>query len=114
LGDKIYQQVASSDNRFQGARKPLFDGALSPISGFFDDVKSIAPDCKFVIILDEFDFVPVDLYRRGATGETFFATIRSLSQKGFIGFVLVGGERMRYLFNCQGQSLNKFQMIRVD
>ena len=35
-------------------------------------------------------------------------------KRGPIGFILVGGERMRYAFDCQGQALNKFQMIRVD
>jgi hypothetical protein len=114
LGAKICRQIASSDRRFETVPKPSFDGALSPLSDYFDDVLSIAPDLRIIIVLDEFDSVPVELYRRGPTGETFFSTIRSLSQKGQIGFVLVGGERMRYAFDCQGQALNKFQMIRVD
>ena len=114
LGNKICRQIASSDRRFEVLPKPSFDGALSPLSDYCDDVLAIAPDLRIIIILDEFDSVPVELYRRGPTGETFFSTIRSLSQKGRIGFILVGGERMRYAFDCQGQALNKFQMIRVD
>jgi hypothetical protein len=114
LGTKICRQIAAKDKRFQYVTKPSFEGALSPLSDFVDDIFAIAPELRFIIILDEFDTVPLDLYRRGAAGEAFFATIRSLSHKPNIGFVLVGGERMRYLFDCQGQALNKFQMIRVD
>lgn len=114
LGAKICRQMAATDPRFQALPKPSFDGALSPLSDHFDDVLAVSPDLRIVIVLDEFDSIPVELYRRGPTGETFFATIRSLSQKGQIGFILVGGERMRYAFDCQGQALNKFQMIRVD
>ena len=114
LGTKIGRQIGSADSRFQGVQKPSFDGALSPLSDYCDDVLAISPDLRIIIVLDEFDSVPVELYRRGPTGETFFSTIRSLSQKGRIGFILVGGERMRYAFDCQGQALNKFQMIRVD
>jgi AAA domain len=114
LGAKICRQIASSDPRFQGVSKPSFNGALSPLSDYVDDVLAISPALRIIVILDEFDSVPVELYRRGPTGETFFSTIRSLSQKGQTGFILVGGERMRYVFDCQGQALNKFQMIRVD
>ncbi len=114
LGSKICRQVILADNRLKNSKPPLFEGALSPLSDFFDEVEAIAPELRFIIILDELDSVPIDLYRRGASGEAFFATIRSLSHKLGIGFVLVGGERMRYLFDCQGQALNKFQMIRVD
>lgn len=114
LGSKICRQLASSQARFKDVPKPSFDGALSALSDYCDDVLAIAPDLRIIIVLDEFDSVPAELYRRGPTGEAFFATIRSLSQKGSIGFILVGGERMRYAFDCQGQALNKFQMIRVD
>lgn len=114
LGTKICKRLALLDRRYGNIEIPRFDGALSPLSDFFDEVSALTPEVRILIMLDEFDLVPVELYRRGATGETFFATIRSLSQKGFIGFILVGGERMRYLFDCQGQALNKFQLIRVD
>jgi hypothetical protein len=114
LGTKICKQIALSDARFKNVPKPIFDGALSPLSDYCDEVLAISSDLRIVILLDEFDSVPSELYRRGSTGETFFATIRSLSQKGPIGFILIGGERMRYAFDCQGQALNKFQMIRVD
>lgn len=114
LGTKICKQIAFADTRFANVQRPTFDGALSPLTDFVDEIFHIVPDTRVVIILDEFDTVPVDLYRRGPTGEAFFATIRSLSQKGRIGFVLVGGERMRYLTDCQGQALNKFQIIKVD
>ena len=114
LGAKLCRQVRTANQRLRSLERPHFDGALSPISDFFDDALEIVPGLKVLIILDEFDLVPVELYRRGPTGDAFFATIRSLSQKGNMGFVLVGGERMRYLFDCQGQALNKFQMISVD
>lgn len=114
LGSKICRQVTASDQRLRHLTPPDFRGALSTLSDFFEDALAIAPDLRVIIILDEFDSVPLELYKRGPTGDAFFSTIRSLSHKGFIGFVLVGGERMRYVFDCQGQALNKFQMIKVD
>ena len=38
LGTKICRQIANSDLRFQGVQKPSFDGALSPLSDYCDDV----------------------------------------------------------------------------
>ena len=54
LGAKICRQIASGDRRFETVPKPSFDGALSPLSDYCDDVLSIAPDLRIIIVLDEF------------------------------------------------------------
>jgi len=114
LGKTLVRKIISSDNRFANINIPEFEGALSPISEFLDSVSTIAPEVKILFILDEFDELPIDLYKRGPLGDAFFLTLRSISGKPSFGFILVGGEKMEYIISCQGDALNKFQSIRVD
>jgi hypothetical protein len=69
---------------------------------------------RILFILDEFDEIPVELYRRGPLGDSFFLTLRTVSGKPWVGFMLVGGERIDFIKNCQGDTLNKFREILVD
>ncbi|HEV2963575.1 MAG TPA: hypothetical protein VG649_17240 [Candidatus Angelobacter sp.] len=114
LGSRLCKQIKQSDKRFGGLQIPDFDGALTPICDFLDDASAIAPGLRIVFILDEFDKVPVDIFKRGLIGDAFFSTIRSISHMPNVGFILVGGERMQFVFDCQGEALNKFQMVRID
>jgi AAA+ ATPase superfamily predicted ATPase len=114
LGDRIWNEVRFSDQRLTHLPKPQFDGALSAITPVFSQISQIAPDKKFVFILDEFDELPPELYKRGEIGDAFFLTVRSISNKANFGFILVGGEKMRFVLSCQGDTLNKFQSIPVD
>ena len=114
LGTRLCRQIRQSDKRFVGIQIPQFDGALTPLFDFLDDIHSIAPELRIIFILDEFDKVPVDIFKRGLIGDAFFSTIRSISHMPHVGFILVGGERMQFVFDCQGEALNKFQMIRID
>ena len=75
----------------------------------------VAPELKFVVVLDEFDAMPhPELYEHGPIGTAFFETLRSLGSKPNIGFVLVGGERMRFVISIHGQALNRFQLVPID
>lgn len=114
LGERLCKQMISADRRLGHIKIPSFDGALSPIVDFLADVQAAIPGYRILFILDEFDELPLDLYRRGEIGDAFFLTLRSISGKLFYGFVLVGGEKMEYLLNSQGVALNKFKPIRID
>lgn len=85
-----------------------FDGTLSPLSRIADLISKHSPELRFVVILDEFDEIPQELYRLGSLAETFFANLRTLSAKKNLAFMLVGGESMPFIVSAQGDQLNKF------
>ena len=105
LGRKLCRAIKRSSPRFAGLEVPVFEGALSPIIDFLEDAKALAPECRMLFILDEFDDLPLDLYRRGLVGDAFFRTIRSISNKESFGFILIGSENMDYVLSCQGDTL---------
>jgi hypothetical protein len=114
LGRRLCREIKDSDVRFASIQVPEFRDALSPVSDFLADVLRIEAKFRAMFILDEFDELPLDLYRRGPVGDSFFLTIRSVSGRPNFGFVLVGGEKMELILSGQGDALNKFQALRVD
>jgi hypothetical protein len=114
LGRRICQRVIDEDARFKAIDIPEFDGALSPLSEFLDNIHRIAPDFKVLIVLDEFDELPLELYKRGDVGDSFFLALRTISNKSASAFILVGGERLELVLSRQGDRLNKFLSYRVD
>lgn len=115
LGSSLARAISRLDERLAHAPIPEFEEAISPLADYVDDqFRRLLPDKRLVIILDEFDELPVDLYAQGAFGNSFFLSLRSLSSRQFLGFVLVGGEKMRYILDRQGTQLNKWNIISVD
>ncbi len=114
IGAKLCEKVKKSDERLADLPMPDFDGALYPLGDFLESVHDIIPDLRILFILDEFDEIPVELYRRGPLADAFFLTLRTISGKPSFGFVLVGGERMDFIKSCQGDIFNKFREIQVD
>lgn len=114
LGTLICREIAASDQRLSTLAIPQFKEALSPLTTFLRQVERTAPDFRMLFILDEFDELPISLYRRGEIGDALFLTVRSISAKPQFGFVLIGGEKMEYLISCQGDALNKFDAHLVD
>jgi hypothetical protein len=115
LGELLADGVRQSDPRLGSLAMPDFDGGISPLTEFFAQSGRIAPELKFVIVLDEFDAMPHgEIYDHGPVGTAFFQTLRSLGSKSNLCFILVGGERMRYIIAVHGQALNKFRLIPVD
>ena len=114
LGHRLCKELTSREPRIAHLSHPVFDDALSPLAEFLDDAIRIAPDRRIVFILDEFDELPLDLYSRGALGDSFFLTLRSISSRPSIGFVLVGSEKMTHVMDCQGDKLNKWNVVPVD
>jgi hypothetical protein len=112
LGDAILREIAAQD--FSGrASSIFFDGSLAPLTPYMKTLHKFRPDMRFVMIFDEFDDVPSELYHYTPIANTFFQNLRSLSSEGYIGFVLVGGENM-LLIQQSTDKLNKFDTVRVD
>jgi len=114
LGQLLCRQLSLGDARLRSLAVPSFSDALTPFVDFADDVLRTVPDRGIVIILDEFDELPLALYMRGPVGDAFFLTLRAISSRSRISFVLIGGEKMTHILDCQGDQLNKWGVIRVD
>lgn len=113
MGDEIASELGAADPRFSQIEAPKFESTLAPLKQFVGRMRLSAPKARVVVVIDEFDELPTDLFRRGAIGDAFFLALRSLAGLEHIGFVLVGGEKMEAIVDAQGDQLNKFEPIRV-
>lgn len=113
MGEAMCRAVRSAQPRFGGVPVPVFDDALAPLTGFLDDVLIVAPDLRILFIVDEFDELPTEIYRKGDVANALFQTLRSISGKPNFGFILVGGENLLYVINEQGMRLNKFTSVSL-
>jgi len=114
LGGMIAEQVRASDLRLTGVDVAGFGAGLSPLTEFFVEAARLAPELRFILILDEFDAMPhAELYDHGPIATAFVQTLRSLGSKPNVGIVLIGGERMRFVIATHGQALNRFQLVPV-
>lgn len=114
IGTKLCEQIKQSDARLADLPIPNFDSGLFPLTDFLASVRMALPHVRILFILDEFDEIPIELFRRSPLADAFFQTLRTISGKSPFGFVLVGGERMASIKSCQGDTLNKFREISVD
>ncbi|MDN5114013.1 phosphoribosyltransferase-like protein [Aliarcobacter butzleri] len=114
LGKKICKQILKSNQKLSHLYIPNFNGSLQPLVDFLDDVTDILSDIKVVFMLDEFDEISSNLYKRNEIGNAFFLTIRSISNKPDYSFILIGGEKINFIISIQGEQLNKFKSHRVD
>ena len=114
LGRKICTLLLQRKSLLSGLPVPNFDGALSPLDDFLSSVLERDPDLRLVIVLDEFDALPPQLYRKGEISHALFMTLRSLSARDPVGFILVVGETMSEILSTQGEILNKFRPLRID
>ncbi|MDQ3691540.1 MAG: hypothetical protein M3406_16215 [Chloroflexota bacterium] len=114
LGRKLCNEIRSLHPALAFLEVPPFGGSLVPLADFISQAKKLSADLRLLFILDEFDELPIDLYKRSEIADAFFLTLRSLSAKADQGFILVGGEKMEYILSSQGDALNKFQLVRVD
>jgi hypothetical protein len=114
LGRILCDEVRASNADATEVPLPTFTDALAPLSEYLRTIAKLSPNFRAVFILDEFDELPLDLYRRSTVGDAFFLTLRTISGKAQFGFILVGGEKMELILSAQGENLNKFDAIRVD
>ena len=114
LGRKLVYRIRRSRKEFVEVPAPTFRESLAPLSDFLDECLTTVSGVRIVIILDEFDQLPYELYQPGSLGDAFFVTLRSLTSRPMVSFILVGAERMAHIKECQGQQLNKWKSVRVD
>lgn len=114
LGNKICKEINWYEPKTKNICIPVFNDSLSPLTDYLTEVSRLVEDIRIVIILDEFDELPLDLYIRGVLGDAFFLTLRSLCNRPNIGFVLVGSEKMSQIMDYQGEKLNKWKVCSVD
>ena len=94
---------------------PDFAKGIAPLSTFVDYILDTDNDSlRILIILDEFDDLPIEFLRRTNLAVALFQPIRQISSKSRCGFLLVGGENMEQLMVLQGDRLNKFEAVRID
>jgi hypothetical protein len=113
LGKRICKEIINCDRKLEMIKIPDFDGDLSSLSEFLEDAFRKSGS-KFIIILDEFDELHIDLFKKGPVANSFFLTIRSISNQEPFGFILVGGEKMEFVNSQMGDKLNKFNPLRID
>jgi hypothetical protein len=115
LGNKICKHLKREYRKeLTDIEIPKFNDSIQPLVDFLDDVSYELKDKKIVFIFDEFDEISSELYKRSSIGDAFFLTIRSLSNKPYYSFILVGGEKIDFIISIQGEQLNKFDSCRVD
>lgn len=107
LGLRIAEFLGSHIPSYE-VEKTSFSGSLAPLSRICDALLTASPTQKFVVIIDEFDEIPPELYKSGPLAETFFSNLRTLAAKKNLAFMLVGGENMPFIVGAQGDQLNKF------
>lgn len=114
LGRSLCEELGECDRRLGGAEIPEFADTLAPFKGFVGQLRTRVPKLRVLVVLDEFDELPVELYRRGPVGDALFLSMRTLAGLEHIGFVLVGGEKIGPIVDAQGDVLNKFQSYSVS
>ncbi len=114
LAKRICNQIRLSDERLSKLTVPEINHSFGAIYDFLTEVISILKDHRILIIIDEFDQLPLELYRRGDIGDSFFMALKNLSTESKISFILVGGERMAFIKNVQAIHLNLFKTFSLD
>jgi hypothetical protein len=113
LCQRLIDRIRDQREELSGLTVDEPDGTLTPLNDFIHAALAKLPGMRVVLVIDEFDDIPLELYRRGDLASSFFLALRSISGKPEVGFVLVGGQNMGYVLSCQGQALNKFATIEV-
>jgi hypothetical protein len=114
LGEALCEAIAASDPRLNDLTVPTFDRSLTPFGKFLGEARTRIPKLRLLLLLDEFDELPVTLYRPGDVGNALFLTLRAIGGRPYVGIVLVGGEKMEPVVAAQGEALNKFNPQRID
>lgn len=117
LGKKIIKNIKLKINNptIGKIEHDDFSGSLHPLVSFIEDIMTICNSVKIVIVLDEFDEIPSQLYPYTEAGDSFFHSLRSLSgasSEGRLSLMLVGGENMSVIMQTTDK-LNKFDAHNV-
>jgi hypothetical protein len=113
LGNTLCERLSRID-AFSAIPLPVFTDSLAPLADYIDRALKCDQRAAVLVILDEFDELPLDLYKRGPVGDAFFLTLRSLTGRARVSVILVGAERIRPILTAQGDKLNKWVPVQLD
>ncbi len=113
MGEVLAEAIIDRVPHLNDTPIPDFTSGLSPLSRLVDQAL-VQGDLRILFILDEFDELPPELFRRTDLATALFQPLRQISNKRGCGFLLVGGESMQQIVNSQGDRLNKFTPIELD
>ncbi|MBL4874787.1 MAG: ATP-binding protein [Rhodobacteraceae bacterium] len=113
LGEQIEEFILGELPDGISISKGNYDGSLSHLIKLSAAAKAVNGDHRFVIIIDEFDEMPQELYLQGNLADTVFGNIRALNTTSNVCLLLVGGENMPFVMDRQGQKLNKFSRVNL-
>lgn len=114
LGLKLATRIVNTCDLQQEIEIPDFTDSLAPLAEVVDRILEWDPDVNFLFVIDEFDELPHDTYRRDGPGDALFVPMRSLAQKPNVGWLLVGGEQMPFIRDEQAARLNTFRELSVS
>ncbi|RWJ05665.1 ATP-binding protein [Mesorhizobium sp.] len=113
LGEQIEEFITGELPGNAALPQGSYDGSLSSLMKLSAAARAIDPDWRFVVIIDEFDEMPQDLYLQGNLADTVFGNIRAVTTTSNMCLLLVGGENMPFVMDRQGQKLNKFSRVNL-
>ena len=114
LGRKLAERAIRAAGLDGEIEVPAFSDSLAPLTDVVDQIAEWDDALSFVFVIDEFDELPPETYRRDGPGDALFVPMRSLAQKPNVGWVLVGGEKMPFIRDEQAARLNTFREVSVD
>lgn len=114
LGSALARKLMRAASVTDMIEPPHFNGSLAPLNELVDELREFDSRMTFLLVIDEFDELPDEMFRRGGPGDAMFLPMRSLAQKPHVGWILVGGERMPYIRDEQATRLNTFNETQVD
>ncbi len=113
LGEQIEEFILDALPDKSSLSRGSYDGSLSHLIKISAAAKAVDPDRRFIIIVDEFDEMPQELYLQGNLADTLFGNIRAITTTANVCLLLVGGENMPFVMDRQGQKLNKFSRVNL-
>ena len=112
---RLIARLRTTDRRFHSVAEPEYVGTLSPLMNYLDQLMAITPEKKFLIIIDEFDELPIELYKGRGVADSFFQMLgKGIAGKVGVGVILVGGERIAEIKRAQGMRLNMYRPQYMD
>lgn len=114
LGRRLCRNLKKTKGAFKNLTIPKFQGSLTPLLEFIEDIWDINQQYRIILVIDEFDEFPIESYRRGPIGDTLFSNLRGLTNEHNIGFILVGSENIPKIISMQGYRENNWDVEQVD
>ena len=113
FGEHIISSISRSLLKELDFKDDLFNNSLDYLIKYFKTLEIENKNNKFILFIDEFDELPIDILNDVSISDGFFHNLRSLSNKNNVGIVLVGGENMDEIMKFTDR-LNNFKPYRLE